>query len=146
MTTGGSIDHRGKLILPGFIDSHVHSPQLDVIGSWGAQLLDWLDTYTFPAEARLADPAQAGTVSAQFLDTLLAHGTTSAVVFPTVHKASVDALFDAAQARGMRLITGKVLMDRNAPDGAARRYRWRRGRLRSADRALARPRPRWPMR
>ena len=110
------IEHRGKLILPGFIDSHVHSPQLDVIGSWGAQLLDWLDTYTFPAEARLADPACAAQVSAHFLDTLLAHGTTSAVVFPTVHKASVDALFDAAHTRGMRLVTGKVLMDRNAPE------------------------------
>ncbi len=109
-------DHRGKLILPGFIDSHVHSPQLDVIGSWGAQLLDWLDTYTFPAEARLADAAQATQASAHFLDTLLAHGTTSAAVYPTVHKTSVDALFEAAEARGMRLITGKVLMDRNAPD------------------------------
>ncbi len=81
------IDHAGKLILPGFIDTHVHSPQLDVIGSWGAQLLDWLETYTFPAEMRLADPQAAQQVSQFFLDALLAHGTTSAVVFPTVHKA-----------------------------------------------------------
>jgi guanine deaminase len=110
------VDHKGKLILPGFIDSHVHSPQLDVIGSWGAQLLDWLDTYTFPAEARMADPAQAQAGSVQFLDALLAHGTTSAMVFPTVHKTSVQALFEAAQTRGMRVITGKVLMDRHAPE------------------------------
>jgi guanine deaminase len=109
------IDHAGKLVLPGFIDTHVHSPQLDVIGSWGTQLLDWLETYTFPAERRMADPAQAQAASQLFLDALLAHGTTSAVVFPTVHKASVDALFDAASQRGMRLIAGKVLMDRHAP-------------------------------
>ena len=111
------IDHRGRLILPGFIDSHVHSPQLDVIASYGAELLDWLNNYTFPAERRYADPGVAQAGAAAFLDTLFAHGTTSAVVFPTVHKVSADALFDAAQQRGMRLITGKVLMDRNAPDG-----------------------------
>jgi len=105
------------LILPGFIDSHVHSPQLDVIASYGTELLDWLNTYTFPAERRYADPQQAHSGAARFLDALLAHGTTSAVVFPTVHKVSVDTLFAAAQARGMRLIAGKVLMDRHAPDG-----------------------------
>jgi guanine deaminase len=109
------IDHAGKLILPGFIDTHVHSPQLDVIGSWGAQLLDWLRDYTFPAEQRLADPQVAQQVSQFFLDALLAHGSTSAVVFPTVHRTSADALFEAALQRGMRLITGKVLMDRHAP-------------------------------
>ncbi len=109
------IDHAGKLVLPGFIDTHVHSAQLDVIGSWGAQLLDWLETYTFPAEHRMAEPAQAQLGSQLFLDALLAHGTTSAVVFPTVHKASVDALFEGALQRGMRLIAGKVLMDRHAP-------------------------------
>ncbi|MBL0727817.1 guanine deaminase [Piscinibacter sp. HJYY11] len=110
-------DHRGQLILPGFIDTHVHSPQLDVIASYGTELLDWLNTYTFPAEQRYADPAEAEAGAARFLDALLAHGTTSAVVFPTVHKASTDALFAAAQARCMRLITGKVLMDRHAPEG-----------------------------
>ena len=109
------IDHAGKLVLPGFIDTHVHSAQLDVIGSWGAQLLDWLETYTFPAEHRMVDPALAQQGSKLFLDALLAHGSTSAVVFPTVHKASVDALFDGALERGMRLIAGKVLMDRHAP-------------------------------
>ena len=121
------VDHAGRLILPGFIDTHVHSPQLDVIGSWGAQLLDWLDTYTFPSEQRFADSEQARRGSNAFVDALLAHGTTSAVVFPTVHKVSVDALFEAAAARGMRIIAGKVLMDRHAPpalrddvDGAER--------------------------
>ena len=110
-------DHSGRLVLPGFIDTHVHSPQLDVIASYGTELLDWLNNYTFPAERRYADPAQAETGAALFLDALLAHGTTAAVVFPTVHKVSADTLFAAAQARGMRLIAGKVLMDRHAPDG-----------------------------
>jgi len=109
-------DHRGRLILPGFIDTHVHCPQLDVIASYGTELLDWLNTYTFPAEIRYADPAVAQRGAERFLDALLAHGTTSAVVFPTVHKVSAEALFTAAAARGMRLITGKVLMDRHAPD------------------------------
>jgi guanine deaminase len=108
-------DHAGRLILPGFIDTHVHSPQLDVIASYGTELLDWLATHTFPAELRYAqaDVARAG--AARFLDALLAHGTTSAVVFPTVHRISVDTLFEAAAERGMRVIAGKILMDRNAP-------------------------------
>lgn len=108
--------HPGRLILPGFIDTHVHSAQIDVLGSWGTALLDWLETHTFPAEARMADPAHALMMSGLFLDGLLASGTTSAMVFPTVHKTSVDALFGAAHARGMRVIAGKVLMDRHAPD------------------------------
>jgi guanine deaminase len=110
-------DHRGRLLMPGFIDTHVHSPQLDVIASYGTALLDWLDTYTFPAERRYADEGEAERGAARFLDALLAHGTTSAVVFPTVHKVSADRLLAGAQARGMRLIAGKVLMDRHAPDG-----------------------------
>ena len=110
------LDRSGQLLLPGFIDSHVHCPQVDVIGSWGAELLDWLTTYTFPAEARHADPALARAAATLFLDALLAHGSSSAVVFPTVHVASCEALFAAAQQRGMRLIAGKVLMDRHAPD------------------------------
>lgn len=110
------IDRRGQLLLPGFIDTHVHCPQIDVIASWGAQLLDWLETYTFPAEARHAEPEAAAAGATLFLDALLSHGTTSAVVFPTVHRASTEALFDAAMARRMRLIAGKVLMDRHAPD------------------------------
>ena len=110
-------DHSGRLILPGFIDTHVHSPQLDVIASYGTELLDWLDRHTFPAEGRYADAAHAEAGAAHFLDALLAHGTTAAVVFPTVHKVSAETLFAAARARGMRLIAGKVLMDRNAPPG-----------------------------
>lgn len=109
-------DHRGRLLLPGFIDTHVHSAQIDVIASFGTELLDWLERYTFPAEARHADAAHAGTRAEAFVEALLAHGTTAAVVFPTVHVASVDALFGAAGRRGMRLIAGKVLMDRHAPD------------------------------
>ena len=108
-------DHGGCLVLPGFVDTHVHSPQIDVIASYGSELLDWLTTHTFPAEARHADAGHAQTAAAHFLDALLAHGTTAAVVFPTVHAASVDALFAAAELRAMRVIAGKVLMDRNAP-------------------------------
>ena len=110
-------DHQGRLILPGFIDTHVHLPQLEVIGSYGAELLDWLETYTFPAEQRYADPLHSQIGAAAFVDALLAHGTTAAVVFPTVHKVSADALFAQALRRGMRLITGKVLQDRHSPDG-----------------------------
>jgi guanine deaminase len=108
-------DHAGCLVLPGFIDSHVHSSQIDVIASYGSELLDWLTTHTFPAEARHADPVHAASAAAHFLDALIGHGTTAAVVFPTVHARSVDALFAAAEERGVRLIAGKVLMDRNAP-------------------------------
>jgi guanine deaminase len=111
------VDHRGRLILPGFIDTHVHMPQLDVIASYGTELLDWLNTYTFPAEMRYADPAQSEAGAALFLGALLAHGTTAAVVFTTAHKVSADALFRGAQQRGMRVITGKVLQDRHSPDG-----------------------------
>lgn len=111
------IDHRGRLILPGFIDTHVHSPQVEVIASYGTGLLDWLETYTFPSERRYADPVVAEAGAERFLDALLAHGTTSAVVFPTVHKVSAEALLAGAHRRGMRLVAGKVLMDRHAPDG-----------------------------
>ena len=109
-------DHRGRLILPGFVDTHVHYPQTDIIASHGEQLLEWLEKYTFPAERRFADPAHAAEVAGFFCDELLRNGTTTAAAFATVHPASVDALFEAAQARRMRMITGKVLMDRNCPD------------------------------
>ncbi|HNT38222.1 MAG TPA: guanine deaminase [Rubrivivax sp.] len=111
------IDHRGRLVLPGFVDAHVHCPQIDMIASYGAELLDWLQTYTFAAELRHADPAHAAAGAERFADALLSHGTTAAVVMPTVHKVSAEALFVAAQRRGMRLVAGKVLMDRNAPEG-----------------------------
>lgn len=101
----------GKLITPGFVDAHVHYPQTDRIASHGLQLLDWLDQHIFPAEAAFADVAHAADTAGFFLDELLRNGTTSALVFPTVHPASVDAIFQAAEARGMRIISGKVLMD-----------------------------------
>ncbi len=109
-------DYRGQLILPGFVDTHTHYPQTDIIASYGEQLLTWLEKYTFPAEARFADPAHAATVANFFCDELLRNGTTTALAFATVHASSVDALFEAALQRRMRLITGKVLMDRNCPD------------------------------
>jgi guanine deaminase len=110
-------DHRGRLLMPGFIDTHVHCPQLDVIASYGTELLDWLNTYTFPAERRYADPEVSRQGAERFLNALWAHGTTSAVVFPTVHKVSAEALFEVAHAKHMRLVTGKVLMNRFAPEG-----------------------------
>jgi guanine deaminase len=110
-------DHRGRLVLPGFIDTHVHMPQLDVIASYGTELLAWLNNYTFPAETRFADPERSRAGAELFADALLANGTTSAVVFATAHKVSAEALFESAQARGMRVITGKVLQDRHSPDG-----------------------------
>jgi guanine deaminase len=108
-------DHRGHYLLPGLIDTHVHYAQTDIIASHGAQLLEWLERYTFPAEAAFADPAHAAEVAEFFTGQLLANGTTTAAVFATVHPASVDAIFAAAQARGMRLIAGKCLMDRHCP-------------------------------
>jgi guanine deaminase len=111
------VDHRPHLIMPGFIDTHIHMPQAQVIGSWGAQLLDWLNTYTFPAESRFADPAHAERIAGAFLDLLLDHGTTTAVAYCSSHPASVDAYFAAADARGLRMLGGKVMMDRNCPEG-----------------------------
>ena len=108
-------DYRGQLILPGFVDTHTHYAQTDIIASHGEQLLAWLEKYTFPAEARFADPAHAATVANFFCDELLRNGTTTVMAFATVHASSVDALFEAALQRRMRLITGKVLMDRNCP-------------------------------
>ncbi len=109
-------DHSGKLILPGFVDTHVHYAQVDVIASYGRQLLDWLNDYTFPAERAFADPAHARKIAGLFLDNLLRHGTTTAAVYPTVHKQSVDAFFEAAERRNLRMICGKIMMDRNSPD------------------------------
>ncbi|MBU6297791.1 MAG: guanine deaminase [Alphaproteobacteria bacterium] len=105
------------LIMPGFVDSHVHYPQVDIVASRGSHLLEWLSAYTFPTEARFQHKEIAAEAAQFFLDQLLRNGTTSALVFATVYKDSVDALFEAAQARNMRIITGKVLMDRNAPAG-----------------------------
>ena len=109
-------DCTAKLILPGFIDAHVHFVQTDIIGSHGERLLEWLERYTFPAERRFADAAHAGEVAEFFVRELLRNGTTTALVMGSVHPASVDAIFTAAQSRGMRLIAGKVMMDRNCPE------------------------------
>ena len=106
----------GKLIVPGFIDCHVHYPQLDIIASYGEQLLDWLHRYAYPAEARFSDPVYAREAATVFVDELLNNGTTTALVFGTVHAHSADAIFEAAAARDMRLIAGKVLMDCNCPE------------------------------
>ncbi|MGP4955096.1 guanine deaminase [Pseudomonas helleri] len=104
------------LITPGFIDTHIHFPQTGMIGAYGEQLLDWLNTYTFPCENQFADKAHAEKVADIFLKELLRNGTTTALVFGSVHPQSVDALFEAAQRLDLRLIAGKVMMDRNAPE------------------------------
>jgi len=107
---------RDTLILPGFIDCHVHYPQAQIIGAYGEQLLDWLEKYTFVAEQQFADVAHARAVAEIFLDECLRNGTTTMASFCTVHAHSVDAFFEAAGLRGMRTIAGKCLMDRNAPE------------------------------
>jgi guanine deaminase len=129
------------LIVPGFVDAHVHYPQVECIASHGEQLMQWLERHIFPAEAAFADRGHADSVAAFFLDELLRHGTTSALVFATVHAGSVDALFEAALARDMRIVSGKVLMDlgpeglrdtiaSGRADSEALIARWRgRGRL-----------------
>jgi guanine deaminase len=115
---GVAVEHLpGRLIVPGFLDLHVHFPQTDVIGSPAEGLLPWLETYTFPHEARFADPAYGAAVAEVFLDELLRHGVTTALAFCTSHPASVDALMAAARRRGLRLVAGKVLQDRHSPDG-----------------------------
>ena len=110
------IDYRGKVIAPGFIDTHLHYPQTDMIASPAPGLLPWLETYTFPSERRFEDPAHARATAEFFLDELLRCGTTTAVVYCTVHPQSVDAFFEASEARNLRMVAGKVLMDRNCPD------------------------------
>jgi len=110
------VDRTGKLILPGFVDCHIHYSQTDVIASYGEQLLEWLERYTFPAESRFEDTAHAREAAEFFLDELLRNGTTTALVLGTVHAQSVDAFFEAARARGLRMAAGKILMDRNCPE------------------------------
>ena len=134
--------HRDALIVPGFIDAHVHYPQTQIIGSGGKRLIEWLNSYTFIAEQQFADRTHADRIAGIFLDACLSYGTTTASVYCTVHPQSVDAFFAAAEARNLRMIAGKTLMDRHAPDAlldtAQRGYdesralieRWRgRGRL-----------------
>ena len=135
--------YEGGILCPGFVDTHVHYPQLEMIAAYGEQLLEWLTRYTFPTEQRFADPAHAQAVARFFLAELFRNGTTTASVYCTVHPASVDAFFAAADQAGALMIAGKVMMDRNAPsallDTAQRGFdesetlirRWHgRGRLR----------------
>lgn len=109
------VDHSGYLLLPGFIDTHTHFAQIDVIAAPAPGLLEWLAQHTYPAEERFADAAVCREAAAFFFDELARQGTTSACVLGTVHAQSVEALFTEAQARGIRLVAGKCLMDRNCP-------------------------------
>ncbi|TCS43153.1 guanine deaminase [Reinekea marinisedimentorum] len=109
-------EYENKIIVPGFIDTHIHLPQTEMIAAYGEQLLTWLKEYAFPTEMKFADYDHAKQVSEIFLNELLRNGTTTALVFGTVHPQSVEAFFESAQARGLRMIAGKVMMDRNCPD------------------------------
>ncbi len=110
-------DMGDALILPGFVDAHVHYPQTAIIASWGKRLIDWLNSYTFPEEMRFGDPDYAGEIAGRYLDLALANGTTTMASYATIHPESVDAFFSAAKTRGLRALAGKTCMDRNAPDG-----------------------------
>jgi len=111
------VDHRPNLIMPGFIDTHNHFPQMQVIGSYGAQLLDWLNNYTFPAETKFVNSNHAERMAVKYFDEMLRNGTTTPVAYCSVHKESAEAYFAEAERRNIRALGGKVLMDRNAPDG-----------------------------
>ena len=110
------VDRRGKLLVPGFIDAHIHYAQTDVIASPGRNLLHWLEQYTFPEETRFEDAAHGAEVAEFFLDELFRHGTTTAMVFGTVHRASAEVFFAAAERRRARMVAGQVMMDRNCPE------------------------------
>lgn len=110
-------DYGQHMICPGFVDAHAHYPQTAMIASWGKQLIDWLNTYTFPEEMRLEDPAYARRIADRYLDLTLDAGTTTVCSYTTIHPHSVTAFFEAAEARGLRTVAGKTCMDRNAPDG-----------------------------
>ncbi len=111
------VNYGDKLISAGLVDAHVHYPQTGIIASWGKRLIDWLNSYTFPEEMRFGDRAYADQISATYLDLTAKHGVTTMASYCTIHPESVDAFFEAAQARGQRVIAGKTCMDRNAPEG-----------------------------
>ena len=138
-------DYGDALVLPGFIDAHVHFPQYRMLAAPGRDLLDWLNRFTFPEESRYASPRHSRAAAERFLDRLVQHGTTAALVFSSVHRVAAEALFAAAERRGHALVCGKTMMDRNAPaglrddavagvrDSESLIERWhRRGRLRYA--------------
>ncbi|AEG07843.1 guanine deaminase [Sinorhizobium meliloti] len=111
------IDHRPHLIVPGLIDTHLHFPQMQVMASYAADLLEWLNTYTFPEECRFVETAHAERIARHFFDEMIRHGTTTATAYCSVHKTSADAFFAESLKRGMCMVAGKVMMDRNAPQG-----------------------------
>ena len=111
-----AIAYPDKLIMPGFIDTHIHYPQTAMVAAYGEQLLEWLSKYTFPTEAKFKDKNYAEEIAIVFLDELLKNGTTTALVFAAVFPESVDAFFEEAERRNLRMIAGKVMMNRNAPD------------------------------
>ena len=138
-------DHGEALVLPGFVDAHIHFPQYRMLAAPGRDLLDWLNRFTFREEGRYAAAGHARAAAERFLDRLVQHGTTSALVFSSVHRGAADALFAAAERRRHLIVSGKTMMDRNAPatlrddpesgarDSEALIARWhRRGRLRCA--------------
>ncbi|MCP4748003.1 MAG: guanine deaminase [Desulfobacteraceae bacterium] len=108
--------HQDSLIMPGFVDCHIHYPQTQIVGAYGEQLIEWLNNYTFPMESEFSSPDNSRAVADIFIDELLRNGTTAALVMATVHKQSAEAFFRAASNRRMRMICGKIMMDRNAPD------------------------------
>jgi len=110
-------DYGRALISAGFVDAHMHYPQTGIVASWGKRLIDWLETYTFPEEMRLSDPAFAAQTAARAFDLALAHGTTTLCSYATSDPVSVDTFFAEAEARGLRALAGKTCMDRNAPPG-----------------------------
>ncbi|WP_299347079.1 guanine deaminase [uncultured Maritalea sp.] len=111
-----TIDHRPHIIMAGFIDTHIHFPQMQVLGSYAGSLLEWLNTYTFVEEQRFGDLAHAKKIAGHFYDEVIRHGTTTAVAYCSVHTQSVDAYFEEAQKRNMLMLGGKVMMDREAPE------------------------------
>ncbi len=115
--TANVTDLGDKLLLPGFVDAHVHYPQTAIIASWGKRLIEWLNTYTFPEETRFGDPEYASEIASRYFDLTLSCGTTTVCSYATIHPESVTAFFEQAQSRGLRALTGKTCMDRNAPDG-----------------------------
>lgn len=110
------IDESGKLLVPGFIDTHLHFPQTEMIASYGEQLLEWLENYTFPTERKFENPEYARFIADKFLNQLWSNGTTTALAYSTVHKCSAEALFEKAYSKNMLMITGKTCMDRHCPD------------------------------
>jgi guanine deaminase len=113
---GEVVDLSNKLIAPGFVDTHLHAPQLEMIGSYGGHLLEWLNRYTFPTERKFEDAEHARRVARAFYDELLRNGTLCALIFSTVHRQATDIFFEEAERSGFRGIIGKTMMDRNAPD------------------------------